>query len=93
MPSREAFDAALLAKLIDSYQPDLVVLAGFMRILSEGFVLGITQNRMINIHPSLLPAFTGLSHPCSGRFRKAAESWHGCSVHFRHRRSWITARW
>ncbi|MDO8441191.1 MAG: phosphoribosylglycinamide formyltransferase [Polaromonas sp.] len=57
--SREAFDAALMA-LIDGYQPALVVLAGFMRILTPGFV-GHYAGRLINIHPSLLPAFTGLN--------------------------------
>jgi phosphoribosylglycinamide formyltransferase-1 len=77
-PSREAFDADL-AKLIDSYQPDLVVLAGFMRILSEGFVRRY-ENRMINIHPSLLPAFTGLS--THARAIQEGVKVHGCSVHF-----------
>jgi phosphoribosylglycinamide formyltransferase-1 len=57
--SREAFDAALM-QLIDGYQPALVVLAGFMRILTAGFV-GHYAGRLINIHPSLLPAFTGLN--------------------------------
>ena len=57
--SREAFDAALLA-VIDSYQPALVVLAGFMRILTPGFVAHYA-GRLVNIHPSLLPAFTGLN--------------------------------
>lgn len=56
--SREAFDAAL-AQAIDQYQPALVVLAGFMRILTPGFVEHYA-GRLINIHPSLLPAFTGL---------------------------------
>jgi phosphoribosylglycinamide formyltransferase-1 len=55
---REAFDAALMAT-IDRYQPHLVVLAGFMRILTPGFVAHYAD-RLINIHPSLLPAFTGL---------------------------------
>ena len=55
---REAFDAALMAT-IDRHQPHLVVLAGFMRILSPGFVAHYS-GRLINIHPSLLPAFTGL---------------------------------
>ena len=55
---REAFDAALQT-LIDPYQPFLVVLAGFMRILTPGFVQHYDQ-RLLNIHPSLLPAFTGL---------------------------------
>ncbi|MDQ5888479.1 MAG: phosphoribosylglycinamide formyltransferase [Neisseriaceae bacterium] len=77
-PSREAFDADL-ARLIDSYQPDLVVLAGFMRILSEGFVRHY-ENRMINIHPSLLPAFTGLS--THARAIQEGVKVHGCSVHF-----------
>ncbi len=56
--SREAFDAAL-AELIDRHGPALVVLAGFMRILSQGFVAHYA-GRLVNIHPSLLPAFTGL---------------------------------
>lgn len=56
--SREAFDAEL-ACVIDGYQPDLVVLAGFMRILTEGFVRHF-EGRMLNVHPSLLPAFPGL---------------------------------
>jgi phosphoribosylglycinamide formyltransferase 1 len=56
--SREAFDAAL-AGLIDGYAPTLVVLAGFMRILTAGFVAHYA-GRLLNIHPSLLPAFTGL---------------------------------
>lgn len=56
--SREAFDAALAAKL-DEFEPSLVVLAGFMRILTAGFVAHY-QGRLLNIHPSLLPAFAGL---------------------------------
>lgn len=56
--SRDAFDTALAA-LIDQYDPALVVLAGFMRILSPGFVAHY-EGRLTNIHPSLLPAFTGL---------------------------------
>ena len=56
--SREAFDAQL-AQVIDRYAPDLLVLAGFMRILTPGFVSRY-EGRMVNIHPSLLPAFTGL---------------------------------
>lgn len=62
-PSREAFDAALMAE-IDRHDPSghpaLVVLAGFMRILTPGFVRHYT-GRLVNIHPSLLPAFTGLN--------------------------------
>ncbi len=56
--SREAFDQALMQQ-IDTHAPSLVVLAGFMRILTPGFVTHYT-GRLINIHPSLLPAFTGL---------------------------------
>ncbi len=67
--SREAFDAALMAA-IDAHQPALVVLAGFMRILTPGFVQHYA-GRLLNIHPSLLPAFTGLH-----THRRAIES--GC---------------
>ncbi|XHS76830.1 phosphoribosylglycinamide formyltransferase [Burkholderiaceae bacterium UC74_6] len=56
--NREAFDAELM-KAIDAHSPDLVVLAGFMRILTPGFTAHYA-GRMLNIHPSLLPAFTGL---------------------------------
>lgn len=56
--SRDAFDAALMLE-IDRFEPALVVLAGFMRILTPGFVAHYA-GRLINIHPSLLPAFTGL---------------------------------
>jgi len=76
--SREAFDEAL-AQRIDEYAPDLVVLAGFMRILSDGFVRRYDR-RLINIHPSLLPAFPGLH-----THRRALEQGvkvHGCTVHF-----------
>ncbi|PKO34570.1 MAG: phosphoribosylglycinamide formyltransferase [Betaproteobacteria bacterium HGW-Betaproteobacteria-7] len=75
---REVFDAAL-AECIDSFAPDLVVLAGFMRILSEGFVRHY-EGRLINIHPSLLPSFPGLH-----THRRALEEGvriHGCTVHF-----------
>ena len=57
--SREAFDAALMTE-IDRFEPSLVVLAGFMRILTPGFVAHYA-GRMLNIHPSLLPAFPGLN--------------------------------
>ena len=57
-PSREAFDVALMAE-IDRHGPALVVLAGFMRILTPGFVQHY-EGRLVNIHPSLLPAFPGL---------------------------------
>lgn len=55
---REAFDAALM-EMIDGYAPDLVILAGFMRILTPGFVRHY-QGRLLNIHPSLLPKYKGL---------------------------------
>ncbi|MFK8328955.1 phosphoribosylglycinamide formyltransferase [Pseudomonas sp. BJa5] len=75
---REAFDAALV-ELIDGYQPQLVVLAGFMRILSAGFVRHY-QGRLLNIHPSLLPKYKGLhTHQ---RALEAGDAEHGCSVHF-----------
>ena len=76
--SREAFDAQLALK-IEQHQPDFVVLAGFMRVLTPGFV-NQYHGRMINIHPSLLPAFTGLhTHE---RALQASVRLHGCSVHF-----------
>ncbi len=75
--SREAFDSALI-KEIDKYQPDLVVLAGFMRILSEHFV-NYYAKRLINIHPSLLPKFKGLN--THQRVLDAGESKHGATVH------------
>jgi phosphoribosylglycinamide formyltransferase 1 len=75
---REAFDAAL-AEQIDSFAPDLVVLAGFMRILSEGFVRHY-EGRLINIHPSLLPSFPGL-HTHQRALDEGVRI-HGCTVHF-----------
>ncbi|PKM33267.1 MAG: phosphoribosylglycinamide formyltransferase [Gammaproteobacteria bacterium HGW-Gammaproteobacteria-12] len=75
---REAFDAALI-EAIDAHQPDLVVLAGFMRILTPGFVQHYA-GRLLNIHPSLLPKHKGLhTHQ---RAIEAGDSEHGCSVHF-----------
>ncbi|MBL8412853.1 MAG: phosphoribosylglycinamide formyltransferase [Propionivibrio sp.] len=76
--SREAFDAAL-AGVIDSLAPDLVLLAGFMRILSDGFVQHFA-GRLINIHPSLLPAFPGL-HTHRRALAEGVRV-HGCTVHF-----------
>ncbi|WP_353241473.1 phosphoribosylglycinamide formyltransferase [Providencia sp.] len=76
--NRQAYDAALLS-LIEQYQPDLVVLAGFMRILSPEFVTHFT-GKLLNIHPSLLPKYPGLH-----THRKALENGdkeHGTSVHF-----------
>ncbi|WP_434515575.1 phosphoribosylglycinamide formyltransferase [Dechloromonas sp. ARDL1] len=75
---REAFDAAL-AECIDGFVPDLVVLAGFMRILSEGFVRHY-QGRLMNIHPSLLPSFPGL-HTHQRALEEGVRI-HGCTVHF-----------
>lgn len=76
--SREAFDVALMTE-IDRYQPDLVVLAGFMRVLTEGFVRHY-EGRLLNIHPSLLPAFPGLhTHE---RALAAGCRVHGATVHF-----------
>lgn len=75
--TREAFDAAL-AQAIDAYEPSLVVLAGFMRILTPGFVQHFA-GRIVNIHPSLLPAFTGLhTHQ---RAIDAGCRFAGCTVH------------
>lgn len=75
--SREAFDTAL-QQVIDRYDPAVVVLAGFMRILSPGFVAHYA-GRLLNIHPSLLPAFTGLhTHQ---RALDAGCRFAGCTVH------------
>lgn len=76
--SREAFDQGL-KKLIDNYQPDLVVLAGFMRILSDDFVHHY-YGKLINIHPSLLPKYKG-THTHQ-RVMDDGEPLHGSSVHF-----------
>ncbi|MFG3450634.1 phosphoribosylglycinamide formyltransferase [Stutzerimonas stutzeri] len=76
--NREAFDAALM-EMIDTYQPQLVVLAGFMRILTPGFVRHY-QGRLLNIHPSLLPKYKGLD--THRRALEAGDHEHGCSVHF-----------
>lgn len=75
--SREAFDAALIERL-DALEVDLVVLAGFMRILTDGFVRHFA-GRLVNIHPSLLPAFTGLD--THARALAAGVRVHGASVH------------
>jgi phosphoribosylglycinamide formyltransferase-1 len=77
-PDRAAHDRALAA-CIDRFQPRLIVCAGYMRIFSPAFVAHYAD-RMLNIHPSLLPEFRGLD-----THRRALESkvaWHGCSVHF-----------
>ena len=75
---RAAFDQSL-AQIVESYQPDLVVLAGFMRILSDTFVEQFKQ-RLINIHPSLLPKYKGLHTHKRALEDKQKE--HGASVHF-----------
>lgn len=80
--SREAFDDAL-AKAINLHAPDLVALAGFMRILSDGFVRSY-EGRLVNIHPSLLPAFPGL-HTHRHALEEGVKV-HGCTAHF------VTAR-
>ncbi len=77
-PDREAFDTAL-AKKIDACQPKLIALAGFMRILSNRFVQHY-QGRLMNIHPSLLPAFPGLK--THARVLQEGIRIHGCTVHF-----------
>lgn len=77
-PDRETYDAALAA-LIDKRAPGLVVLAGFMRILSGAFVRRYA-GRMLNIHPSLLPKYRGLH--THRRALEAGDASHGCSVHF-----------
>lgn len=76
--TREAFDAAL-ANVVDAGEPDLVVLAGFMRVLTPDFV-GRYAGRLLNVHPSLLPAYSGLH-----THRRALADGvrvHGCTVHF-----------
>lgn len=75
---RSAYDAAMCQQ-IDSYQPDLVVLAGFMRILTPAFVAHY-HGRLLNIHPSLLPKYQGLN--THQRAIDAGDTEHGCSVHF-----------
>jgi phosphoribosylglycinamide formyltransferase-1 len=75
---REQYDHAL-KELIDEYQPDLIILAGFMRILSNDFV-NHYLHKMMNIHPSLLPKYKGLN--THQRAIDAGDKEHGCSVHF-----------
>ncbi|MGD9889552.1 MAG: phosphoribosylglycinamide formyltransferase [Halothiobacillaceae bacterium] len=76
--TREAFDAALM-KRIDHYQPDLIVLAGFMRILTPAFVQHYA-GKMVNIHPSLLPKYPGMH--THARAIEAGDQEHGASVHY-----------
>lgn len=80
--TRQEFDEAL-ASVIDQHQPDYILLAGFMRVLTPGFVEHY-EGRLINIHPSLLPAFPGL-HTHQQALLDGVQ-WHGCTVHF------VTAR-
>ena len=75
---RLAFDASL-ASAIDQLEPDFVILAGFMRILSAGFVERF-EGRILNIHPSLLPKYPGLN--THQRALDAGDAWHGVTVHF-----------
>jgi len=77
-PDRSSYDAAL-QELIDSYSPQLVVLAGFMRILTDDFVRHY-EGRMMNIHPSLLPKYRGLN--THARAIEAGDAEAGCTVHF-----------
>jgi phosphoribosylglycinamide formyltransferase-1 len=76
--ARADYDAALAA-LLAPCEADLLVLAGFMRVLGPAFV-GQFAGRMLNIHPSLLPKYPGLD--THGRALEAGESWHGATVHF-----------
>jgi phosphoribosylglycinamide formyltransferase-1 len=76
--TRDAFDAALAAE-IDRFAPKLIVMAGFMRIVTPGFVARYS-GRLMNIHPSLLPAFPGLE--THARALSAGVKVHGCTVHF-----------
>ncbi len=77
-PTRQEFDVAL-SRLIDEYEPDYVLLAGFMRVLTPAFVERY-EGRLLNIHPSLLPAFPGL-HTHDQALAMGMQ-WHGCTVHF-----------
>ncbi|MBP6367365.1 MAG: phosphoribosylglycinamide formyltransferase [Nitrosomonas sp.] len=77
-PDRQTFDKAL-AERIDTCQPKLIALAGFMRILSDSFVQRY-QGRLMNIHPSLLPSFPGLG--THARVLQEGVKIHGCTVHF-----------
>jgi phosphoribosylglycinamide formyltransferase-1 len=76
--NRDAFDRAIAEKL-DEWQPDLLILAGFMRILSAGFVEHYA-GKILNIHPALLPAYSGLD--THQRVLDAGDKWHGSTVHF-----------
>jgi phosphoribosylglycinamide formyltransferase 1 len=77
-PDRESFDRAV-ADVLDTYAADLIILAGFMRILSPWFVQHF-EGRVLNIHPALLPAYPGLD--THQRVLDAGDEWHGSTVHF-----------
>ncbi len=77
-PDRESFDHAVIEEL-DRRQPDLLILAGFMRILSPAFV-NHYEGRILNIHPALLPKYPGLD--THQRVLDAGDEWHGSTVHF-----------
>ncbi len=77
-PSREMFDRAVAA-ILDVYEPELIILAGFMRILSPWFVAHY-EGRILNIHPALLPKYPGLD--THQRVLDAKDEWHGSTVHF-----------
>lgn len=77
-PTRDAFDAAL-GDVIAAHRPDLIVMAGFMRLLTPGFIHRF-GGRMVNIHPALLPAFTGLDTHARALARGCRV--HGCTVHY-----------
>jgi len=77
-PDRDSFDRAVADRL-DEFQPGLIVLAGFMRILSAGFV-NHYAGRILNIHPALLPKYPGLD--THQRVIDAGDEWHGSTVHF-----------
>lgn len=76
--SREEFDAALMAHIL-RHNPDIIVLAGFMRILTTDFVRAF-RGKLVNIHPSLLPRYTGLN--THQRALDAGDETHGVSIHF-----------
>jgi phosphoribosylglycinamide formyltransferase-1 len=77
-PDREAFDA-VLRQTVDGFAPDLIVLAGFMRVLTPAFVAHYA-GRMVNVHPSLLPSFPGLK--THQRALEAGVKLHGATIHF-----------
>jgi len=77
-PDRESFDRAVIEEL-DEFKPDLLILAGFMRILSASFVQHY-EGKILNIHPALLPKYPGLN--THQRVLDAGDEWHGSTVHF-----------